>query len=225
MPGMGTIDGCWASSQARATWALLAPVRAATVVSRSTRAWLTARACSVNRGRLPRRSPVSNDVVVEIVPVRKEALAERAERYEADAELDQGRQDLLLGLAPPQRVLALQRGDRLDGARPADGADAGLGQPELLDLALCDEVLDGAGDVLDRHVRVDAVLVQQVDPVGPEALQGGVDDLPDVLGAAVEGAERAAAGLAAAGRKSELRRDDDLVAKGARAFPTSSSFV
>src|SRR4249920_1136262 len=41
-------------------------------------------------------------------------LAERAERHEADAQLFQGRQDLLLRLAPPQGVLALQRGDWLD---------------------------------------------------------------------------------------------------------------
>ena len=190
MPGMGTIDGCWASSQARATWALLAPVRAATVVSRSTRAWLTARACSVNRGRLPRRSPVSNDVVVEIVPVRKEALAERAERYEADAELDQGRQDLLLGLAPPQRVLALQRGDRPHRVGTADAVDAGLGQAEVLRLAGRDEVLHGAGDVLDRYVGVDAVLAEQVDADHVEAAQGLLGGRPDVAGAAVRPVER-----------------------------------
>jgi hypothetical protein len=43
----------------------------------------------------------------------EEALAERAERHEPDAELGQGREDLGFGFAPPQGVLALQRGDRL----------------------------------------------------------------------------------------------------------------
>jgi len=35
------------------------------------------------------------------------------------------------------------------------------------DLAGADEVLDGAGDVLNRYSRVDPVLVEQVDVVGP----------------------------------------------------------
>ena len=35
-------------------------------------------------------------------------------------------------------------------------------------LALVDEVAHDTGDVLDRHGRVDAVLVEQVDVVGPE---------------------------------------------------------
>src|SRR5215218_5843452 len=37
-----------------------------------------------------------------------------------DPELLQGREDLGLGLPPPQRVLALQRGDRLDGVGASD---------------------------------------------------------------------------------------------------------
>ena len=53
----------------------------------------------------------------------------------------------------------------------ADGLDARLGEAEVLDLALLDQLLDGAGDLLDRDVRVDAVLVEQVDPVGPQPPQ------------------------------------------------------
>ena len=48
----------------------------------------------------------------------------------------------------------------------ADGGRGRLGQAEVPDLAGPDQLLDGAGDVLDRHVRVDAVLVEQVDVVG-----------------------------------------------------------
>ena len=67
------------------------------------------------------------------------------------------------GLARPQRVLALHRGHRLHGVRAADRLRARLGQAEVPHLARRDQVLDGAGDVLDRHVRVDAVLVEEVD--------------------------------------------------------------
>ena len=57
----------------------------------------------------------------------------------------------------------------LDGVGAADGRGAGLGQAEVPDLAGRDELLDRAGDVLDGHLRVDAVLVEQVDDVGAKA--------------------------------------------------------
>ena len=44
--------------------------------------------------------------------------------------------------------------------------------------------LTAPGDILDRHLRVDSVLVVEVDGVDPEPLQRAVDDLPDDLGAA-----------------------------------------
>ena len=69
----------------------------------------------------------------------------------------------VLRAAPPQRVLALDGGDRLHGMRAADRLHAGLGEAEVLDLALGDQLLDRAGDLFDRHVRVDAVLVEEVD--------------------------------------------------------------
>ena len=72
-------------------------------------------------------------------------------------------QDVLLRLAPPQRVFALQRRDRLHRVGAANSLRTRLGQAEVLDLALGDQLLDGTGDVLDRDVGVDAVLVEQVD--------------------------------------------------------------
>ena len=55
------------------------------------------------------------------------------------------------------------RRDRLHRVGAADGRGAGLGQAEVLHLARVDQLLDRAGDVLDRHVGVDPVLVEQVD--------------------------------------------------------------
>ena len=46
-----------------------------------------------------------------------------------------------------------------------------VGPFEVSDLTLGDQLLDGAGDVLAGHVRVDAMLVQQVDAIGPEPSQ------------------------------------------------------
>ena len=73
----------------------------------------------------------------------------------------------------------------MNGMGPAQRSRAGLGQTQVADLAGLHQVGHGADGVLDRHVRIDAVLIQQVDVVGAEALQGRLDDFLDVLGPAV----------------------------------------
>jgi hypothetical protein len=55
-----------------------------------------------------------------------------------------------------------------------------------LDLAGVDQLFDGAGHVLDWDVRVSSVLLEQVDAVGAEPAEHGLDDLADVVGLAVE---------------------------------------
>jgi hypothetical protein len=51
--------------------------------------------------------------------------------------------------------------------RASDHFGTGLAQPEETDLALLDQLPDRAGDVLDRYIGVDAVLVEDVDVVVP----------------------------------------------------------
>ena len=106
-----------------------------------------------------RKSALSN-VVLSSICAREEALAKRAERNEADAELLERRQHLRFGLSPPQRVLALERRHGLDGVGAADRLRAGFGEAEVLDLAFLNQLLHRAGDVFDRHVRIDAVLIE-----------------------------------------------------------------
>ena len=166
VPGMGTIHGFCASSQASAICAGVAFFRAAMSRSRSTRAWFAFRASGAKRGTMLRKSELSNVVFSSILP-GEEALAQRAEGNEADPELLERRQHLLFGPPPPQRVLALDRGDRLDRVRAADRLHSGLGQAEVPDLALLDQILHRSRHVLDRHVRVDAVLVEEVDASRP----------------------------------------------------------
>jgi hypothetical protein len=91
--------------------------------------------------------------------------------------------------------------------RPADVVHTGLGQPEVLDLPCRDEVFDCPGDVLDRYLWVDAVLVQQVDGGHAEPLQGVLDGGPDVLRPAVQ-----TGGPVAVVAEAELGGNDDLVA-------------
>jgi hypothetical protein len=53
----------------------------------------------------------------------------------------------------------------------AERLDAGLRHAEVLHLALRDEVLNGAGDVLDRDVRIDPMLVEEVDGFDAQPLE------------------------------------------------------
>ena len=218
---MGTIHGFWASSQASAICAGVAPLLSAMRTEQVDHRLVGRAGLGGEPGQ------VGADVARRRTAVRlvdapgEEPAAERAERHQADAELVQDRDDLLFGFAPEQRVLALQRGDRLHGVGAADGAHAGLGQAEVADLARLDEFLDGAGDVLDRHLRVDAVLVQQVDPVGAEPPQRAVHGVADVVGWLDSPVWRPSASKA----KPNLVAMTTWSRTGASASPTSSSLT
>ena len=112
--------------------------------------------------------PAANWVSVVTVPVRKPLPSGLNGTNPIPSSAQRG-QHLRLGVPGPQRVLRLHRGHRVHGVGAADRGRAGLGQPEVAHLALVDELPDGAGDVLDRHVGVDPVLVEQVDRRRPAA--------------------------------------------------------
>jgi hypothetical protein len=42
-----------------------------------------------------------------------------------------------------------------------------LGHTEMLYLAFPDEILNRSSDILDRHVQIDAVLIEQVNRIDP----------------------------------------------------------
>ena len=87
---------------------------------------------------------------------------------------------------PPQRVFALHCSDRLHRVRAANRLHARLRQARMLDLALLNQFLHRAGDVFDRHVRVDAMLIEEIDGLDLEPLQRGFGDFLDVLRPAVQ---------------------------------------
>lgn len=59
--------------------------------------------------------------------------------------------------------------------RAANGFRAGLRQAEEANLALLDQVFDNVGDLFHRHFGIDAVLVQEIDVIGPEPLKAALD--------------------------------------------------
>ena len=176
VPGIGTIQGFVpAARPARSARALPPSAPRSRRAGRPGPDWLAGpRARS--GGRVLRKSELSNVVFSSILPVRKPLPSGLKGTKPMPSSSRVGR-IVRLRLPPPQRVLALQRRDRLDRVRAADRLHAGFGQAEVLDLAFLDQVLHRAGHVLDRHVRIDAVLVEQVDAVGPEPLERAFGDL------------------------------------------------
>jgi hypothetical protein len=149
----------------------------------------------------------------------EEPLAEWAERDKANAQFLERRQNLLFWLTPPQRVFALQGGDRLEGVSVADRGDARLRQAEVPHLSGPNELLHRARDVLDRHLGVDTVLVEQIDCFGAQALQCLVGDLPDALRPTVDWLGRVTV------LETELGGDTTRSRIGASASPTTSSLM
>ncbi len=86
----------------------------------------------------------------------------------------------------------------------------------MLDLALGDQVLERAGNLLDRHVGIDAVLVEDVDAIGAQAPEGGLGDLLDMLRPAVE---TAAPFACRRNVEAELGCDHHLITNGLQRLP------
>ncbi len=162
-----------------------------------------------------RKSELSNVVVASILPVRK-PFPRGAERNEADSKFLEGRQHLLLGITVPERVFALHGGDRLNCVCATDGLCCCFRKPEVLDLALVNEVLHGSRHVFDRDLGVHAVLIEEVDGIDPEPLERAFGRLRDVLRPAVQAdPTRTPIGLELVG---ELGGYDDPPAEGEELF-------
>nr|GEU28411.1 hypothetical protein [Tanacetum cinerariifolium] len=118
---------------------------------------------------------------------RQEAGADWGPGHETNARLGAGGQDAIqFNITGPQRVFRLNGAHRLDGMGAANGRDTCFRKAEMSDFALLDQILERTGDVLNRHARIDAMLIVQVDVIGAEALEGFFNHFADVLGAAIQ---------------------------------------
>lgn len=65
----------------------------------------------------------------------------------------------------------MQRRDRLHRVSSPNGLRTGFRQAEILYFPFADQWLHRTGHLLDRHLGIDAVLIQQIDRLYPQALQ------------------------------------------------------
>ena len=93
------------------------------------------------------------------------------------------------------------------GSRVQRGGPS-FGQADVTDLPLLDQLAQRAHGVLDRCLRVDPMLVIQIDVIGAQALERSLDRGPDILRGAVD----FPAATMAMGDQSELGGEDDLFA-------------
>ena len=99
--------------------------------------------------------------------------------------------------------------------RASDRARTRLRQPEVAHLAGRDKLTDRASHLLDRDVRVDAVLIEEVDDIRAQPLQRRVRDLTDPLGPRVQ----AMVAAVSVEVETELRGDDDAIAQRPQRVP------
>ncbi len=137
----------------------------------------------------------------------EQAALEREERDVADPELAADRHHLGVVVAPHQAVVVLHRHDLGDPGRLPDLRRVDVREAEPPHLALVDELLHRGDRLRDRRHAVGAVVVVEVDGVGAEALERGVDRAPHVVARA--GRPVAVSALHVV---PELRREDDAVA-------------
>ena len=88
-----------------------------------------------------------------------------------------------------------------------------LRQSKMLHLAFLDQVLDGSSNIFNGNPVIHAMLVEQVDDIGLQALQRSSGNLLDVFGTAVQPRL-----LGIFDVESELRRDHDIFAKWREGF-------
>ena len=98
-------------------------------------------------------------------------MSQRAPWNEPDPELLDCRQHFCFRVSRPHRIFALDRSDGLDRVRATDRLCSSLGKAEVLDLTLVNQVLHRSRHVFDRHVRVNTMLIVQVDDIGFESLE------------------------------------------------------
>src|SRR5579862_7870994 len=162
------------------------------------------------RNHIPKVGRIELRVLVDFAG--EESSAEWAERHKADSKFLQRRQKLSFRPTVEQRVFALHGGNRLDRVRAPYRLNRRFRHAEVLDLACGDQLFDRSRHLLDRHLRINPVLVKEVDVIDAQTLQASVSHRFYMLWPAI-GAACALARLKI-DVEAELRGNHYLIADG-----------
>ena len=177
-----------ASTQASASCAGVQPLRRAIAPTAVDQVEVALRSCRPGSAGDCRRQSSALEVVGRADLAGQEAAAERAVGDEADAQLAHRRQDLGLRLAAS--TASTRSAAPRSGARRARGGSSPAPPrtgPRKRTLPARDELGHRADRLLDRRLRVDAVLVVEVDRVDAEPLQADASQAcAHVVGPAVD---------------------------------------
>ena len=107
----------------------------------------------------------------------------------------------------------------------ANGGAAGFRKPERPHFAFLHQFRHGADGLLDRHVGIDAVLVEEVDGLDAEAFQRSLGDRAYMLGPAVDAGDGGGALLARIDLEAEFGGDHHAVAERLQRFAEQNLVV
>src|SRR5439155_11615993 len=147
---------------------------------------------------------------------REESPAQRTVRNKTDSEFFTCGDHFLLRLSPPQRIFVLNSSDWLHSMCATNGLYPGFRKPKVPDLASLYQLPHRAGDIFNRHLRINTVLIEQIDHIRFEPLQRSVGNFLDVFWATIQLAPPRIAGRSRF--EPELGRDHHLLAKRSQRF-------
>src|SRR5262249_10526388 len=101
----------------------------------------------------------------------EEAAADGTISDETDSKFSYRRQNSGFNLTLPQRILHLNRAERMNGMGATNGCRGCFGKSDVADFPLSHEIRHRANCIFDGSVRIDAVLIVKIDVIGSEPPQ------------------------------------------------------
>src|SRR6266850_3462788 len=164
-----------------------------------------------------RPSPIAWVEIFEFLDCTcQESAPKRTVRDERDAKFAASRQYAVgLHLTRPQRILALQRGNRVDFRGAPQRLRSGFRQSDRSDLAGQNKLGHRTNCFFDRNVGINPMLVVEIDRFDAQPMKARVARTADILGRTIH-----APGSVGADTEAKLRRHDDAIARN---FPQEAS--
>ncbi len=95
----------------------------------------------------------------------QEASSQWTVRHKTDSQLPAGRKYFILHIPAPKRVLRLQYSNRMDGKGSTKGAGGSFGHADVADFTFADEIPHSSDRFFNRSVRIDSMLIVQINMI------------------------------------------------------------